>query len=77
VTPALDGPAPGRPNIAMWAGYVVFAERPETGRFRLQIEEHEYVASGEPILTGSRQSPRGRVVYAESFELDSALLNSH
>ena len=76
VTPAVDGPAPGRPNIAMWAGSVTFAERPEAGRFRLQIEEHERVASGDAIVTGSRQRARGRLIYAESFELDGALLGS-
>jgi hypothetical protein len=74
VTPALDGSAPGRPNIAMWAGSVVFAERPEAGRFRLQIEEYERVAPGEPIVTGPQRHGPGRLIYAESFDLDVALL---
>lgn len=76
VTSGLDGPAPGRPNIVMWAGSVVFAERPQAGRFRVLVEEHERVAPGDAIITGSRQRLRGRLVYAESFELDGALLGS-
>ena len=74
VTPAVDGPAAGRPNIVMWAGSVVFAETPEVDRFRLLVEEHEFVAPGEAIVTGSKRLPRGRLIYAETFELDSALL---
>jgi hypothetical protein len=52
VTPGIDGPAAGRPNLVMWAGSVVFAEKPEADRFRLLVEEHESVAPGEAIVTG-------------------------
>jgi hypothetical protein len=76
VTAAIDGPAAGRPNIVMWAGSVVFTESPEADRFRLLVEEHEFIAPGETIITGSRESPRGRLVYAETFALDTALLAS-
>ena len=76
VTAGIDGPAFGRPNIVMWAGSVVFAEKPEAGRFRLLVEEHEFVAPGETIVTGSKQVLRGRLIYAETFELDSSLLAS-
>ena len=74
VTPGVDGPAAGRPNVVMWAGSVVFAEAPVTDRFRLLVEEHEFVAPGDAIVTHSRGLPRGRLIYAETFELDSALL---
>jgi hypothetical protein len=76
VTASIDGPAAGRPNLVMWAGSVVFAAKPEADRFRLLVEEHEFVAPGEAIVTGSRRLPRGRLIYAEAFELDSALLAS-
>jgi len=76
VTVGIDGPAAGRPNIAMWAGSVFFAETPEVGRFRLLVEEHELIAPGEAIITGTKALPRGRLIYAETFELDSALLAS-
>jgi hypothetical protein len=76
VTAAFDGPAAGRPNIVMWAGSVVFTEPPEADRFRLLVEEHEFIAPGETIITGSMESPRGRLVYAETFALDTALLAS-
>jgi hypothetical protein len=55
---------------------VFFAETPEAGRFRLLVEEHEFVAPGEAIITGTKVLPRGRLIYAETFELDSALLAS-
>jgi hypothetical protein len=76
VAPDVDGPAAGRPNVVMWAGSVVFAETPESGRFRLLIEEHEFVAPGDATITSARERPRGRLIYAETFELDSALLGS-
>jgi hypothetical protein len=76
VLAGIDGPAAGRPNIVMWAGSVVFTETPEADRFRLLVEEHEFIAPGETIITGSKQSLRGRLVYAETFELDTALLAS-
>jgi hypothetical protein len=76
VTAGIDGPAAGRPDIVMWAGSVVFADEPKANRFRLLVEEHEFIAPGEAILTGSRHQPRGRLIYAESFELDSAVLSA-
>jgi hypothetical protein len=76
VAPAVDGPAAGRPNVVMWGGSVVFAETPQAGRFRLLVEEHEFVTPGDAIVTRTRGLPRGRLIYAETFELDSSLLGS-
>jgi len=72
-----EGAAPGRPDLALWAGTVTFAAAPSPGQFRLLVEEHEHVAPGEPA-EGSTPSARrpGRLIYAETFELDGALLGS-
>jgi len=37
----LGGQPQNQPDLEMWAGLVTFAKAPETGRFRLLIEEHD------------------------------------
>jgi hypothetical protein len=71
-----QGPVAFRPDLVLWSGTVVFAEAPELGRFRLLVEERELVPFGEPFdeTLGWRQA--GRLIYAETFELDAALLPS-
>jgi hypothetical protein len=70
VAATTDGPVAGQPDLVLWAGTVTFAVRPQPGRFRLFIQEHEEVAPGEPSGVGGP----GRLIYADTFELDSALL---
>ncbi len=73
-----DAPDPQKPtplDIALWAGAVTFAEPPAPGRFRLLVEERELVAPGEAFEGSSKGAP-GRLIYIETFELDSALLAS-
>jgi hypothetical protein len=48
----------------------VFAEQPEPDRYRLLVEELEYVSAN---YADGRQAP-GRLIYAETFEVDTALV---
>jgi hypothetical protein len=72
VTQLYEGPGLGQPNLALWVGGVTFAASPEPGRYRLLVEEFEYVSA--QYLEG-RQAP-GRLIYAETFEVDSALVTA-
>ena len=76
VQPAFDGRVSGQPDLALWTGTVTFAQAPEVGRFRLLVEEYEHVTA-DPVPAGDRVAPGpGRLVYAEAFELDAALVGS-
>ena len=70
VAATADGAVAGQPDLALWAGAVTFAAAPRPGQFRLVVEEREHIAPGEPSGVGG---PR-RLIYAETFELDGALL---
>ncbi len=72
---AIDAPVAGDPDLAIWSGTVTFAETPRAGQFRLLVEEHEYVVRGDSGAARSAQQA-GRLIYAETFELDGALLPS-
>lgn len=52
-------------------GGLRFADDPKPGLFRLLIEEHEHVHAHP---RGGVAETRGRLIYAETFELDRALL---
>jgi hypothetical protein len=70
-----DGAVAGDPDLAIWAGTVQFAARPAAGRFRLLIEEHEFISAiYTEVAHGIVQQP-SRLVYAEIFPLDEALVN--
>ncbi|MFY9574450.1 MAG: hypothetical protein WAV20_23870 [Blastocatellia bacterium] len=64
-----------QPDLELWAGTVTFAQTPEVGRFRLLIEEHEYISSNYSLVEGRTARQAGRLIYAESFELDDALIS--
>ncbi len=71
VTPLYDAPYPGQPDLEMWAGLVTFApDRPE-GRYRLLIEEHEYISANYAVRNGREFEQPGRLIYAETIELDT------
>jgi hypothetical protein len=74
VTPEKDGPSADDADLAIWAGTVRFVNKPAAGKFRLLIEEHEFVSANYIELEhGIAQQP-GRLVYAEIFALDDALV---
>jgi hypothetical protein len=62
VATRIDATASSQPDLALWAGTVSFATAPDPGRFRLLIEEREYIG-------------QGRLIYAEAFELDHTLVS--
>lgn len=61
-----DGIPAAYPDVALWAGTVTFAQLPEAGRYRLVIEELEFISSTHPNT--------GRLVYAEIVPLNTDLL---
>jgi hypothetical protein len=67
------GPVAGDPDLELWAATVTFADRPEPGRYRFLVEEHERF-SGAPVIREGRREYPGRLIYAETFELDRALV---
>ncbi|MEP6964502.1 MAG: hypothetical protein ABI845_03375, partial [Polaromonas sp.] len=65
----------GDANLSIWAGAVQFVKKPSAGKFRLLIEEHEFISANySEVEHGIVQQP-GRLVYAEIFALDEALIN--
>lgn len=61
-----DGMLAAHPDVALWAGTVTFAQVPEPGRYRLVIEESEFISSSHTAM--------GRLVYAEIVPLNADLL---
>ena len=75
VFPTKDGPVATDPDLALWAGTVQFAKKPAAGAFRLLIEEHEFISANyNAVEHGIIQQP-SRLIYAEIFALDEALVN--
>jgi hypothetical protein len=74
VTPEFDDFVPGQSSLAMWAGSITFAQMPKVGQYRLLIEEFEYVSANFALEKGSSDFP-SRLIYAEIFELDAALIS--
>jgi len=75
VFPGIDGPVAGNPDLALWAGTVQFATKPAAGKFRLLIEEHEFISANyATVEQGIVQQP-SRLIYAEIFAVDEALVN--
>ena len=70
VTQVYEGQGLGQPDLALWIGTVTFAATPAPGRYRLLVEEFEYVSAD--YLDG-RAAP-GRLIYADTFDVDGALL---
>ena len=64
-----------RPDLIRWSGTITFAQTPEVGRYRLLIEEYEYISANYMLGEGRAKEIPGRVIYAEIFELDDALIS--
>jgi len=69
VSAAHDAPSPTDADITLWAGTVTFPAVPEAGRYRLVIEEHEFISTGDAADGGD-----GRLIYAEVVPLNADLL---
>jgi hypothetical protein len=67
-----EGPGLFQPDLALWVGAVSFATVPQPGAYRLLVEEFEYVSA---TYADGRQAP-GRLIYAETFEVDAALVGN-
>lgn len=74
VNTAFDDNLRAQPDLAMWAGTVTFAQAPAAGQFRLLIEEYEYISADYTLVEGRQRLQAGRLIYAEAFELDAALV---
>jgi hypothetical protein len=70
-----DGSIAADPDLIMWAGRVEFAKLPRPGEFRLLIEEHEYISADYSLAEGNTIKQPSRLIYAETFELDDALVS--
>jgi hypothetical protein len=71
VTPLYNAPYPGQPGLEMWAGTVTFAANRPPGRYRLLIEEYEYISANYVVTVGRGREQPGRLIYAETIELDT------
>jgi hypothetical protein len=76
VAPLYDAPYPGQPDLAMWAGVVTFAPNRPPGRYRLLIEEYEHISADYTVTHGGAVRQAGRLIFAETVELDETLLVS-
>jgi hypothetical protein len=65
-----EGPGLGQPDLGLWVGTVTLASAPAPGDCRLLVEEFEYVSAE---YADGQQAP-GRLIYAETFDLDAALI---
>ena len=78
VTVDWHAPFPTQPNLTHWTGRVQFLVDPEPGNFRLVIEEYEYISANHTFdeAIGRRvvHEQPSRLIYAETFELDHALI---
>ncbi len=74
VTPLYDAPYPGQPDLAMWAGVVTFAPNRPPGRYRLLVEEYEHISADYTVTHGGAARQAGRLIFAETIELDEVLL---
>jgi hypothetical protein len=67
-----EGAGLGQPDLGLWVGAVGFASTPAAGKFRLLIEEFEYVSA---TYADGQQAP-GRLIYAETFAVDAGLIQA-
>lgn len=75
VTAGFDDFVPDQPSLALWTGSISFAKAPEVNRYRLLIEEFEYISANFTLGGGRAVKPLGRLIYAETFDLDNALIS--
>ena len=76
VFPSSTGPIAGNPDLALWAGTVQFASTPAAGTFRLLIEEYEFISANFVVTEHGSVKQPGRLIYAEIFVLDEALVRA-
>lgn len=69
-----DGPVPASPDIVLWSGTLNFNQMPEPDRYRVVIEEFEFISADYTASDGDRVVPPGRLVYAEIVPLNADLL---
>ena len=74
VKATLDGPAAGNSDLALWAGTVTFARPPEPGRYRLVLEEYEFVSAKYTVAESNVAVQPSRLVYAEIIPLNADLV---
>lgn len=74
VTPLFDNVYPGQFDLEMWAGVVTFGPQAPEGRYRLLIEEYEYISADYTIADAQVVEQAGRLIFAETIELDEVLL---
>jgi hypothetical protein len=75
VIPLKDGTVEGHPDLVIWAGIVQFVHKPVAGAYRLLVEEHELISAEYTEAVHNTVRQPSRLVYAEIFELDTALLS--
>lgn len=68
-----SGPAPEQPDLTLFEATVTFAQPPQTGAYRLLIEERGYVSADYVLVENDRTTWPSRLIYAEIFELDAGL----
>jgi hypothetical protein len=71
ITAAHDAPSPSDADITLWAGTVTFPVVPEAGKYRLVIEEHEFISAD---YTADDGGAPGRLIYAEVVPVNADLL---
>lgn len=69
-----DGHISTQPDLVMWAGSIIFTKTPSPDQFRLIIEEKEYISAEHAIIDDNIIKQPSRLIYAEVFEIDSALV---
>jgi hypothetical protein len=76
VTPLFGGFGfdPDQLNLEMWTGLVTFGPQAGADRYRLLIEEYEYISSDYTIARGQTVEQAGRLIFAETVEVDEVLL---
>jgi hypothetical protein len=68
------------PELVLWTGTVDLKTELRPGRLRLLIREYEYHSAAEPVFElraneDKVASPPKRLVYAETFLIDTALIS--
>lgn len=65
-------------SLLRWVGTIDFAVLPQPGEYRVVIREFEYISANYVVVSGrgraARRTHPRRLIYAESVEIDSALI---
>jgi hypothetical protein len=74
ISPLFDGPYPNQPYLTMWVVTVTSAQVSPAGKYRLLIEEYEYISSRYKVANGLRNDQAGRLIYIETIYSGDLLL---